>query len=219
MIGLLKNNFYGTIGSAILFFAVFSALGLVLLITGNPTVLNIMVVISATASAFNAVSGFRKEASTRWNKYELTTPVRRKDIVKSRYISHVSWIVIGSVLAGIFVAFTVLVHGNLYFYHVVRDPVSLFSLSIGIALLLGTLYYPAIYFLGSDKNEVIIIISLLGAIGIAFGIIWVINAGNDFQSLTDPEYFLFIAVFMGIVVLLFILSYFLTVHIYRKKEY
>ncbi len=219
MIGLLKNNFYGTIGSAILFFVVFSAMGLVLLITGNPTVLNIMVVISATAFAFNAVSGFRKEASTKWNKYELTAPVRRKDIVKSRYISHVSWAMIGVILAGIFVCLAVLLHGNRYFYHVMRDPLSIFSLSIGVALLLGAFYYPSIYFFGADKSEIIIIISLLGSIGITFFLIWLLNVVTDSSSLTDWQYICFIAIFMGIISVILVFSYFLTVHIFRKKEY
>lgn len=219
MIGLLKNNFYGAIGSAVIFLVVFLSAGLALLITGNPPLLNILVIISATAFAFNAASGFRKEASTKWNKYELTTPVRRKDIVKSRYIGHLIWIVVGVVLSAVFVSLAVLLHGNLYFYHVVRDPLTLFCLSVGIALLVGTLYYPAIYLFGADRNEVIIIISLLGAVGIAFAIIWLINARNDFKVLSDPEYYLFIALFLGIVIVLFLLSYFLTVAIYRGKEY
>lgn len=219
MIGLLKNSFYGAIGSAIIFLVVFSTAGLVLLITGNPSLLNILVVVSSTAFAFNAVSGFRKEASTKWNKYELTTPVRRKDIVKSRYIIHISWIVVGVVLSSIVVGLAVILHGNLYFYHVIRDPLTLFCLSVGIALLMGTLYYPAIYLFGADRSEAIIIISLLGAVGIAFSIIWLINAGNDFNALSDPEYYFFIALFLGIVIILFLLSYVLTVAIYRRKEY
>ncbi|WMJ89237.1 ABC-2 transporter permease [Anaerocolumna sp. MB42-C2] len=218
-IGLLKNSFYGAIGSAIIFLIVFLTAGLVLLITGSPALLNVLVVISATAFAINAVSGFRKEASTKWNKYELAAPVRRKDIVKSRYISYMSWIIFGIILSAVFAGLAVLVHGNLYFYHVIRDPLTLFCLSIGIALLMGTLYYPAIYLFGADRNEVIIIISLLDAVGIAFAIIWLINAGNDFNVLSDPEYYFFIALFLGIVIILFLLSYVLTVAIYRRKEY
>ncbi|RCX06901.1 ABC-2 family transporter [Anaerobacterium chartisolvens] len=219
MIGLLKNNFYGAIGSAFFIFAVFVTAGLALLITGNPSLLNLLVILSGTAFSFNAIAGFRKEAATKWNKYELTMPVRRKDIVKSRYIGHVSWIIVGIVLAAVFVGFTLLVHGDRYFYHVVRDPLTLFCLSVGIALLLGALYYPAIYLFGADKSEVLIITGLLGAVGIAFGIIWLINAGNDFQSLADPEYYLFISVFMGIIVSLFALSYLLTIFVFNKKEY
>lgn len=219
MIGLLKNSFYGAIGSAVIVLVVFSAAGLVLLITGNPALLNVLVIISATTFAINTVSGFRKEASTKWNKYELTTPVRRKDIVKSRYISHISWVIFGIVLSAVFVGLAVLVHGNLYFYHVVRDPLTLFCLSAGIALLMGTLYYPAIYLFGADRNEVIIIFSLLGAVGIAFAIIWLINAGNDFNVLSDPEYYFFMALFLGIVITLFLFSYVLTVAIYRRKEW
>lgn len=219
MIGLLRNNFYGAIGSAVFFFVIFIAAGFTLLITGNPSILNILVALSATAFAFNAISGFRKEAASKWNKYELTMPVRRKDIIRSRYIGHVCWIIIGILLAAIFVGLAILLHGNHFFYHKIRDPLTLFCLSIGIALLFGALYYPLIYLMGADKSEVIIIISLLGAVGTVSGIIWLINAGNDFQSLTNPEYYFFIALFMCIVMLLFLLSHLLTIFIFNRKEY
>lgn len=113
----------------------------------------------------------------------------------------------------------VFIHGNRYFYHVLRDPITLFCLSVGIALLLGTLYYPVIYLLSADRNEIAIIISLIGAIGIALSIIWLINAGNGFNTLSDLEYCLSMAVFMGTIITLFILSYYLTTFIYRRKEY
>lgn len=219
MIGLLKNNFYGAIGSAILFLIVFIAAGAVLLITGNPVLLYILTMVSATAFAFNAVAGFRKEASSKWSNYELTTPIRRKDIVKSRYVSHMSWMAFGILLAAVFVVLTALLHGSRCFYTVERDPLVLFCLSVGIALLLGVIYYPAIYFFGADKSEVIMIISLLGSVGISYAIIWLLNAINGFRLLTDPEFYFLMAVFMGIVVLLFVLSYFLTVFVFRKKEY
>lgn len=219
MIGLLKNQFYGAMGSGILFFVAFMAGGLVLLIIGNPALLNILVMVSAPVFVFSAIAGFRKEAATKWSRYELTAPITRNDIVKSRYIGHLFWATVGTSLAAIFVGLAVLLHGNRYFYHPVRDPLTLFCLSVGIALLFGALYYPAIYFFGADKSEMMIILSLFGAVGTALGIIWLINAGNNFEPLSDPEYYMFMTVFMGSIVLLFALSYCLTVFVFRKKEY
>ena len=219
MTGLLKNNFYGALGSAKILLAVFLAVGIGLLISANHTLLNIYGLVTATVFSFNAVSGFRKEASTKWNKYELTAPVRRKDIVKSRYINHIIWIGAGLLLSAVFIGLTILFHGNNYFYYEVRDPLTLFSMSVGASLFMGTLFYPAVYFFGTDRSEIMIILSLLGAIGLTFGTIWVINAGHDFSSLSDAKYFLCLAFFLGVAVVSFILSYFLTNFIYRRKEY
>jgi hypothetical protein len=219
MNGLLKNSFYGALGSAKILLVFFLAAGIVLLVSGNPTLLTVLGLISATVFSFNAVSGFRKEASTKWNKYELTAPVRRKDIVKCRYINHLIWVGAGVLLSAAFIGLTVLFHGNNYFYYEVRDPLTLFCVSTGTALYMGTLFYPAIYFLGTDRSEVIIIVSLLGAIGLSFGTMWAINAGYGFNSLSDPEYYLCMAVFMAVAIASFVLSYFLTNFIYHRKEY
>lgn len=219
MNGLLKNSFYGALGSAKILLAVFLAAGIALLISGNPTLLNILGLITATVFSFNAVSGFRKEAATKWSKYELTAPVRRKDIVKCRYINHIIWISAGVLLSAVFIGLTVLFHGNNYFYYEVRDPLTLFCVSTATALFMGTLFYPAIYFFGTDRSEIMIIVSLLGAIGLSIGTMWAINAGYDFSSLSDPEYFLCLAVFMAVAIISFVLSYFLTYFIYRRKEY
>jgi hypothetical protein len=219
MSGLLKNSFYGALGSAKILLVFFLAAGVALLISGNAAILMLYGFITATAFSFVAVSGIRREAATKWNKYELTAPVRRKDIVECRYINHIIWIGAGILLSGIFIGLTVFFHGNTYFYYEVRDPLTLFCVNAATALFMGALFYPAVYFFGTDRSEIIIIISVLGAIGLTLGTMWAINAGHDFSSLSDPEYFLCMAIYMAVAIASFFLSYFLTNFIYRKKEY
>lgn len=218
MKGLLKNQFYGAWGSAVILLLFFLAIGIGLVISGNPSLLNIYVVVSSAAFSFNAVSGFRKEASSKWNKYELSIPVTRNQIVKSRFVSHALWTLSGIILSALFVLITLKIHGNMYFYYLVRDPLMLFSCGIGIALLTGSIFYPLIYFLGTDKSEIIMIISLLGSVGATIGIFWLLNAANDFQGLSDSEFYLIVTAYIAIVLVTFILSYFLTTLIYQKKE-
>mgnify|MGYP000551380036 CR=1 FL=1 len=218
MKGLLKNQFYGAIGSTMVLLIIFSVAGIGLIISGNPSVLTIYVLASPTAFAFNAVASIRKEAASKWNKYELTAPVRRKEIVKSRYIHHAVCVFTGILLSALFIGLTVVIHGNSFFYDVSRDPLTLFCIGTGIALLMGTLFYPGVYLLGTDKSEIIIITSLLGSIGITAGIIWLLNAAHGFHALSNPEFYLTLAIYMGIVIISFCLSYFLTTLIYRKKD-
>jgi hypothetical protein len=218
MNGLLKNQFYGAFGGAVVLLVFFSAVGIGLLITGNPTMLNIFALAAATAFAFNTAANFRKEASSKWNKYELTAPVRRSDIVKSRYVSHVIWAFSGMFLSALFVVLTVAIHGNRYFYHTIRDPLTLFSVGIGVALLMGTIFYPMIYLFGADKSEITMIISLPGAVGITVGVMWLFNAAYDFKPVTDYIFYINMAIYLVIVIISFVLSYFLTTFIFRRTE-
>jgi hypothetical protein len=218
MNGLLKNQFYGAIGGAVVLLVFFSAVGMGLLITGNSTMLSIFALAAATAFTFNTAANFRKEASSKWNKYELTAPVRRSDIVKSRYVSHVIWVFSGIFLSAFFIVLTVAIHGNRYFYHTVRDPLALFSVGIGVALLMGTIFYPMVYLFGADKSEITMIISLLGAIGITVGVMWLFNAAYDFKPVTDYVFYINMAIYLVIAIASFVLSYFLTVLIFRRTE-
>jgi len=219
MNGLLKNQFYGAIGSFFILLAFFIFTGIILLITGNPTLLTFFAVVATIAFTFNATASLRKEASSNWSKYELTTPVRRKDVTKSRYINHAIWAMFGIILSAFFVGLTVAIHGNLYFYHTVRDPLMLFCIGTGVALLTGSLFYPSIYFFGTDKSEILMIISLLGAAGITAGMIWLLNAAYSFKPMTDFQFYITTAIYMATVIISFVLSYFLTTYIFNRKEY
>jgi len=221
MIGLLKNYYYGAFGSAVIFLVAFLAAGFGLLFTGGSDMFVYgFILVSGVAFSFNAVSGFRKESSTKWNKYELTAPIKRKDIVKSRYVNHILWVCIGILLSTAFVSLTLLIHGNQYFDNGIRDILSLFSTSIVIALFMGAIFYPAIYFFGTDKSEIMIIISILGAVGATVGIVWLANNLYDYgDPVSDIEFYVSMAVIMMTAIAAFISSCVLTILIYLRKEH
>ena len=218
MKGLLRNNYYGVIDGAKILLSLFAVMGIALLISGSSELFIIFALAPATLLAFNAVSSLRKDASTKWIKYELTTPVRRKDIIKSRYISHALWTLIGSFLPFIFVAFAILIHGNKFFYPEMRDPVACFSAGLSSALFIGVFFYPSVYCLGTEKNELLLILSLIGAIATTMGIAILLYAGSD-ANLTDVEFFIAIVISLAIATAAYILSYFITTFIYPQKEY
>ena len=219
MKGLLRNSFYGAIGSARITLIFFAAIGLFLIINVNEVLLQFFVLSCSIVFGFNALSSVRKESATNWNKYVITAPVQRKDIVKSRYINHALWTLIGVVVAALFLGLSLLIHGNYFSVNIVRAIISLFSLGIGIPLLMGCIFYPLIYLIESDKSEIIMGISLLGAVGITLGLIWLLNFSFGMDSVSDIEFFLGMVLYVGFVLLLFIISFFITVRVNRKKEY
>ena len=86
MKGLLKNNFYGVIENLKIALAFVMLVGVLLLITGEATLLSAFSLIAPPIIALLMVSCVRKESASKWEKYKLTLPVRRKAIIESQGI-------------------------------------------------------------------------------------------------------------------------------------
>ena len=125
MRGLLINNFYGIAENVKIFVGVIVFAGVVFSILGDASMVSAFSFIPAPVMAILAVSCLRKESASRWCQYKLTLPVRRKDIVKSQYISHVVCGAAGCAAVALFLTVSVLIHGNVYFYYGFRDAVTL----------------------------------------------------------------------------------------------
>lgn len=136
-------------------------------------------------------------------KYKLTLPVKRIDIVKGLYINQLLWIVIGTLFVGSITALSYLLHGVPF--NQFEGIAGVLILGLSISLSMGAIFIPSIYLAGEDKLIVFLIISLLSAVGIAA------------MLFNIPSFGQFILISGSI--LLFILSFPLTVRIFKKKEY
>ena len=215
MKGLLLDNLYKSIRSMKLLGILVLIAGIALLISGNGTFMEIFVYISITALSATAVSSMRKDIDVSWNKYELTLPVTRNMIINSRYICYLLWVVVGVVIAALFTILSVVAHGNVFFAYGFRDVISLFSLGVGIAVTVGTLYYPFAYLFGADRSEALLLISAIGSVGLVVVLVWIVN--NVFGTDTG-HYYLRLTVFVSAYILLYIVSYLATRKIFNGKE-
>ena len=107
----------------------------------------------------------------------------------------------------------VAIHGNVFFVYGFQDISSLFTLGTGIALLVGAFFYPLAYLLGMDKSETLLVVSVLGSVGTAVLLIWMVNLNGT------ASYYTRLGVFALIIVILFCLSYLCTRLIYQRKEF
>lgn len=219
MKGLIKNSIYGAMGSAYILFAFFAIFGIVVMITANSTLLLIFSITCVTGFAFNALSAFRKEAATNWRKYVITLPIRRRDIVKSRYIHHLIWVFVGMVIAVVFIVLTILIHGNLFFNDKIRDPFAIFWIDIGIPLLMGSVFYPLILLVDSDKSEILMVISLIVAVGLTAAFVWIVNMHFGFAPVNLTEFFIGMFIYIGMVSISFFSSYYISLIFINRKEY
>ena len=218
MKGLLRNNFYGIIENVKIVIAIVMILGIVLLITGEATLLSAFSLLDPPIIAILMISCLRKESASKWEKYKLTLPIRRKDIIESQYISHTIWSIAGVAVVAVFMAFTVIIHGDQYFYYGFRDAITLVLGGGILAILIGAISYPLYYLWGAEKTEVILVISVIGSIGIVFALTMLVNTFSD-GNVSDTLYYISLVIVTAVTIIAYVSSYFISKCIFQKREY
>lgn len=203
MKGLLKNNFLAVWTNAKIFLLFMLAMGIVVTIIPNQTWQMYFIIIGIAGLAVNAATVIENEFSSKWGKYKLILPIKRIDIVKSLYINQLLWIMIGVFFVGVIIALSYLLHGVSFEQFEGISGVAVIGISISLTM--GAIFIPMIYLAGEDKTIVFLIISLLCAVGIA-AMLFNIPLFGSF-------------ILAGCSILLFIVSFPLTLSIFKKKEY
>jgi hypothetical protein len=213
MKGLLIDSFYKNIGifKVMAFFTV--TFSIFVMITGHETILTIFFIAIIVTLSATSVSNVRKDAEVKWDKFALTLPVRRDEIIMSKYIGYLFWIFAGVMVVIIVTALAVRIHGNVFFTYYLLDISNLIALGMGIALIAGALFFPLTYLLGVDKSEILLIISELSACSLAVFFVWLVNLFEKLSILTRQ------GIFMLIVTVVFGISFIVTMKIYRRKEF
>ncbi|MDO4174909.1 MAG: ABC-2 transporter permease [Eubacteriales bacterium] len=218
MKGLLKNNFYAARSNGAIFAVVMLLLGLFVIAMDNDiqTLLDGYMLLSMTGFSIQAITSLRKESAGKWNKYKLTVPVKRSDIVKSYFISQLVWLFVGILFAGAAVSLSILLHG--YPFDRNTDILMLFIVGISISLFMGAVFFPLFYLGGEERNEAFLVISLLCGIGIVAVLATAVNMLFG-PHMTTLQVIAGGAIILISALLAFLLSYPLTVGIFQKKEF
>lgn len=218
MNGLLKNNFYSTLGSLKLFLCFLLLLSISVFVTGSSVLLFTFATIAAPGLSLLSIAGLRKEAASKWYKHKLSFPVKRKEIIHSFYISHTICTILGVILTTTVFVITVIFHGNNYFDLGLRDAITLITAGGVVSLIVGAIFCPLFYCVGAEKTEVIIVISFADAVGFLMFITWIINLMNGFQSVSDFQYYMSLLIVWIAAIVVFFLSSIIANVVYRRKE-
>lgn len=218
MNGLLKNNFYAVLPNVKWFSAAMIFLGLFVIAADNdiPNLLIGYMLLSMVGFPINGIASMRREGASKWQKYKLTTPVRRKDIVTSYFLNQLVWMGVGMLFAAVCVSFSVMAHG--FPFDQRTDILMLFTAGVSVSLLTSAAFFVLSPLGGDERNEVILIISLINGIGVVMGLVSFIN------WMYGPE-LEFIQIVAGAALILicalcsFVVGYFLTVGIYKRKDF
>ncbi len=214
MKGLLRNNLYATLSNAKVFSCFMILFGLFAVAVISQSLQIGYVMTGIIGFSVNAIAVSKNEFASKWGKYKLTLPVKRKDIVKSLFFNQIIWLLAGTLFVGIEISLSWLFHGCPFDQSI--DILTMFALGISMSLFTDAVFFPLFYAGGAERSEVFLIISLLCAFGIDFMIISILN------DLLEPGTAAIVSGAVALTMrslLAFALSYPLSVTIFRRREY
>lgn len=217
MNGLLKNNFYAMRSNGKVFSILMVLLGIFAVAMDNDvqTLIDGYMLLGMIGFSLCALTTPYKENVGKWSKYKLTTPVKRSQIVSSYYISQLLWLLVGMIFAGVGVSLSIALHG--YPFDRNTDLLMLFVVGISISLFMGAIFFPLFYLCGEERSEVFLVISGLCGFGIVLGLSTLINI--LFPHMTTFQIILGAGSIFAFALFAFLLSYPLSVWLFRKREY
>ncbi|WP_436867818.1 ABC-2 transporter permease [Mammaliicoccus sciuri] len=216
MKGLLLTNYYLVHRSVLSYIFIASLVAFVFLWFSSEKSLPIAIMIILLLTALPSLEIIKKENSSGYDRYVLTLPVSKKNIVTSHYIFYFVNSSIG-VIVSFFIFF---VYDNFFVKEENLKFLDSASLGIFIVLFGGSLVFPLLYLLGPEKSDAIVIGG--GMIGLLFVFI-IQELIKQFQKifpliLKDTHFIIpMIYIFLGIII--YLVSYYVSRIIYLKKEF
>ena len=203
MKGLFRNNFFAVWINAKVFLIFMLLFAIVVTIIPEQTLQMYFIMIGIVGFSVIAATAIGNEFSLKWGKYKLTLPVKRSDIVRSLFLNQIFWTIVGTLFTGIVTGLSYMIHG--FSFDQFSGIFSLFILAVSISFFMGAIFIPMIYLTGEDKIVVFLIISLFCAVGIAAMLFNIPLFGN--------------VIIITCALLLFAVSYPLTISIFKRKEF
>ena len=203
MKGLFRNNFFAVWINAKVFLIFMLLFAIVVTIIPEQTLQMYFIMIGIVGFSVIAATAIGNEFSLKWGKYKLTLPVKRTDIVRSLFLNQIFWTIVGTLFTGIVTGLSYMIHG--FSFDQFSGIFSLFILAVSISFFMGAIFIPMIYLTGEDKIVVFLIISLFCAVGIAAMLFNIPLFGN--------------VIIITCALLLFAVSYPLTISIFKRKEF
>ena len=203
MKGLFRNNFFAVWINAKVFLIFMLLFAIVVTIIPAQTLQMYFIMIGIVGFSVIAATAIGNEFSSKWGKYKLTLPVKRTDIVRSLFLNQIFWIIVGTLFTGIASGLSYMIHG--FSFDQFSGIFSLFILAVSISFFMGAIFIPMIYLTGEDKIVVFLIISLFCAVGISAMLFNIPLFGN--------------VIIITCALLLFAVSYPLTISIFKRKEF
>ncbi len=215
MKGLIRNNFY-MLGGSLKSVLITCLVGVIIsAVSGIFTSNSIIIsgIIGMQLGGFGGLAGtaIQKDSVSRWNRFELTMPLCRTDVIKAKFISYLLYVAIGVVFSLTSILMVYLTSGGI---NLERVGIG-YTFGLGFALCIPAILTPMVLIFGSDKNETLLFIAIILSIGLFFGYATLI-----YQLLGNiPNINLILrGSYLALCALIYLSSFIISLCIYRKKE-
>lgn len=212
MKGLIRNTFYAMENNIKLAVLMSGALIFVPFITTESTILSMVIAVQIFIFIANVGTSLHADETSKWNKFECTLPVRKSTSVLAKYLSFCMLIFFGfaiSLLTGILLLFKSPSFS-------VSDLLWGYEYGLTLSILVAAIMYPVMLKTGTEKNELIILLSAFIAALFMVLTALLLSPLTGGMNLQSP---LVGAVSVCAAPLLLLISYFVSLRIYSNKEF
>lgn len=212
MKGLIRNNFYSMESNVKISFIIALFLSVVAFFVKHSAFIQMIIAMQVFIFIVNVGTSLHADVVSKWNRFELTLPVKHNDIIKAKYISFAMLFLLGVVMGSI-TAISVCVTSGL-----TNMPSVLYGYEFGLTLAATTagIMYPLMLKIGTEKNELIMILSGIASIGLLVLISAILTPLTGEMNMKHS----LVGIVSTIVALtIFVISYFVSTRIYRQKEF
>lgn len=116
----------------------------------------------------------RKDYDLKLYKYEFMLPIKKENIVLSKYVSQIG-IIFLAVLMLIILNYISIYVGKNYFDYGFSDFIILLNILLAFILQMVSIFYLALYFIDLDKGDLWLVIGLIGSLVLVVIEIFVVN--------------------------------------------
>lgn len=212
MSGLLVKEYYTLRRYVKQYILLYIFFGVISIYMESLTYFQAMVTMSMSMLIF---TGMSYDAMAGWDKFVMTMPVSRKEVVLSKYVSCVIYAACGLIVTTIF---SVIINS----IHPIGDSSLMLMLIMAVTLcclifIIYSILLPVIFKLGVEKTRILMMALIMIPIFIILGVAdYLPETALDFIG---QHHTIFGVAGVVISILIYIISYFVSVGIFSKKEF
>lgn len=220
--GLLKKDLYNlsSYKTTLIIIILFCAIAII-----GTDAINIAPTVICAIVGMISLSTFSYDEISKSNKYILTLPTNRKEIVKEKYILAIGATILGGLLGILLTIIVVNIMNYLRPENIINiDYETLITTAIGgifCISLLQSIQIPSIFKWGAEKGRIQMFISLFIIIAVIGGIYFLITKSNinvNIEKLGDFINKFGIIILIAFMIFMYFVSYKIAYKIYKNKE-
>ena len=138
--GLLVYLFHSVIGSLILVLLLCFVMAAALLITGNPLVYTLFGGIGILGPSYVLLIGMGGSKYGKWERFQISMPITRSDLVTSQYLSMVLASIVGILFVAVITVISYQMHASLFDYTLAIALINILAVIAVPLFMLGLLF-------------------------------------------------------------------------------